>query len=97
VNVLTHCKAMEAFCRQRSKLESEAAGFWLDEAQLWRDRQAALAGKTKPKLTVAAPGRGVEDAERRRRPLKLPQRRQLVTPNDAVSYLMKLPKAEQKS
>jgi hypothetical protein len=58
MNALTHCKAMEAFCRQQSKMEPEAAGFWLDEAQLWRDRQAALAGKTKLKsklkLTVAA-------------------------------------------
>jgi hypothetical protein len=56
MDALTHCKAMEAFCRQRSKMESEAAGFWLDEAQSWRDRQAALAGKTKPKLkpTLAA-------------------------------------------
>jgi hypothetical protein len=55
MDALTHCKAMEAFCRQRSKMEREVAGFWLDEAQLWRDRQAALAGKAKPKLAVVTP------------------------------------------
>jgi|HubBroStandDraft_6_1064221.scaffolds.fasta_scaffold1755497_1 hypothetical protein len=48
MNALTHCKAMEAFCRQRAKIENEAAGFWLNEAQLWRDRLAALAAKANP-------------------------------------------------
>jgi hypothetical protein len=57
MDALTHCKAMEAFCRQRAKMESEAAGFWLDEAQSWRDRRIALARERKstPKLTVAVP------------------------------------------
>lgn len=58
IDALTRCKAMEAFCRQRAKMESEAAGFWLNEAQLWLDRQTPLARKPirkrKPKLTVAA-------------------------------------------
>jgi hypothetical protein len=48
MNALTHCKAMEAFCRQRAKIENEAAGFWLNEAQLWRERLAVLAAKANP-------------------------------------------------
>ena len=54
IDALTRCKAMEAFCRQRAKMESEAAGFWLNEAQLWIDRQTALVRKPtrKPRLKV---------------------------------------------
>jgi hypothetical protein len=53
----TRCKAMEAFCRQRATMESEAADFWLNESQLWIDRQIALARKPirKPKLGGTAP------------------------------------------
>jgi hypothetical protein len=42
---------MEAFCRQRARMEGEVADFWL-----WMDRQAALAGKPKrtPARTAAA-------------------------------------------
>jgi hypothetical protein len=55
MDALTRCKAMEAFCRQRAKMESEAAGFWLNEAQVWGDRRTALTGKPKPKLAVVVP------------------------------------------
>jgi len=54
IDALTRCRAMEAFCRQRAKMDSEAASFWLNEAQLWIDRQTALARKPvrkrRPKL-----------------------------------------------
>jgi hypothetical protein len=33
----TRWKAMEAFCRQRARLEGEDAGCWLAEADLCRD------------------------------------------------------------
>ena len=41
MDALTRYRAMEAFCRQRAKMESEAEGFWLNEAQSWIDRQKA--------------------------------------------------------
>jgi hypothetical protein len=55
MDALTHCKAMEAFCRQWARMEGEAADFWLGEAQLWRDRQAAVAGKPKRAPARTAP------------------------------------------
>jgi hypothetical protein len=55
MDALTHCKAMEAFCRQRAKMENEAADFWLGEAQLWRDRQPALTRKPKRSPARTAP------------------------------------------
>jgi hypothetical protein len=56
MDALTRCKAMEAFCRQRAKMESEAAGFWLNEAQVWGDRRTVLAGsKPKPRLAIVVP------------------------------------------
>jgi hypothetical protein len=48
MDALTHGKAMEAFCRQRARMEGEVANFWLAEADLWRERVLALARKTKP-------------------------------------------------
>jgi hypothetical protein len=39
---------MAAFCRQRAKMENETAGYWLTEAELWRDRLTALTAKAKP-------------------------------------------------
>jgi hypothetical protein len=42
MDALSRCKAMEAFCRQRARTEGEVAGFWLLEADLWRDRLASL-------------------------------------------------------
>ena len=41
---------MEAFCRQRANMESEAAGFWLNEADSWKQRALANnLGKHHPK------------------------------------------------
>jgi hypothetical protein len=45
IDALTRCKAMEAFCRQRAKMESEAAGFWLKEAESWKERALAFTRK----------------------------------------------------
>jgi hypothetical protein len=38
---------MEAFCRQRAKMEDESAIFWLTEAAFWA-KQASSPGKKKP-------------------------------------------------
>jgi hypothetical protein len=48
MDALTRCKAMEAFCRQRAQMEGEVAGFWLSEAEIWRDRLVALASQARP-------------------------------------------------
>jgi hypothetical protein len=56
MSALTHCKAMEAFCRQRAKIESEVEGFWLAEADLWHDR--ILARSTKSVVKNAKPTAG---------------------------------------
>jgi hypothetical protein len=47
MDALAHCKAMEAFCLQRARMEGEVAGFWLAEAESWRDRLFDLAEKAK--------------------------------------------------
>jgi hypothetical protein len=36
--------AMEAFCRQRAKMEDESVTFWLTEAAFWA-KQASSPGK----------------------------------------------------
>lgn len=41
-----HYRAMEAFCRQRSKMDGEDERFWLVEADLW-NRLATNAHRTK--------------------------------------------------
>jgi hypothetical protein len=38
---------MEAFCRQRAKMEDESAIFWLTEAAFWA-KQATPSEKKKP-------------------------------------------------
>jgi len=38
--------AMEAFCRQRAKMEDESATFWLTEAAFWA-KQVTPLGKKK--------------------------------------------------
>jgi hypothetical protein len=48
MDALTHRKAMEAFCRQRARMEGEVANFWLAEADLWRDRVLTVLRKAKP-------------------------------------------------
>jgi hypothetical protein len=48
MDALTHCRAMESFCRQRARMEGEVAGFWLAEADMWRSQFLALAGKENP-------------------------------------------------
>jgi len=36
---LQRYRAMKAFCRQRSKMDGEDAGFWLAEAEVWERRE----------------------------------------------------------
>jgi hypothetical protein len=38
---VTHARAMEAFCRQRARMEGEDERFWLAEADAWRRSAAA--------------------------------------------------------
>ena len=47
MDALTRCKAMEAFCRQQAEIESEAAEFWLSEADSWKNRRLALSRSLK--------------------------------------------------
>jgi hypothetical protein len=35
MDVLAHCRAMAAFCRQRLVFENENDAFWLSEAEEW--------------------------------------------------------------
>jgi hypothetical protein len=35
MDVLAHCRAMAAFCRQRVALDNENDAFWLSEAEEW--------------------------------------------------------------
>jgi hypothetical protein len=35
MDVLAHCRAMAAFCRQRAEFENENDTFWLGEAEEW--------------------------------------------------------------
>lgn len=35
MDMLTHCRAMAAFCRQRSTFEGENDAFWFKEAEEW--------------------------------------------------------------
>ena len=35
---LLRYRAMEAFCRQRAKMDGESASFWLAEADVWKSR-----------------------------------------------------------
>jgi hypothetical protein len=35
MDVLAHCRAMAAFCRQRVAFDNESDAFWLSEAEEW--------------------------------------------------------------
>jgi hypothetical protein len=35
MDMLAHCCAMAAFCRQRAQFENENASFWIEEAEEW--------------------------------------------------------------
>jgi hypothetical protein len=39
METIQHYRAMEAFCRQRSKMEGENELFWLTEAEILRTRK----------------------------------------------------------
>ena len=44
---LQYYRAMEAFCRQRAKMEGEDESFWLSEAELLANELATDADRTK--------------------------------------------------
>jgi hypothetical protein len=35
MDMLAHCRAMAAFCRQRARFEDENDAFWIGEAEEW--------------------------------------------------------------
>lgn len=40
MDMLSHCRAMAAFCRQRAKFYNENSAFWIAEAEKWDGRIA---------------------------------------------------------
>ena len=50
---VTLTRAMEAFCRQRARMEGENERFWLAEAIYWRDRAGAQKSTTPLEVTLA--------------------------------------------
>jgi hypothetical protein len=53
-------RAMEAFCRQRAKMEGEDARFWLAEAEIWNRRVGNLrSGPTHQTPTTPCPAREI--------------------------------------
>jgi hypothetical protein len=48
MDMLTHCRAMAVFCRQRAEIEAENEAFWLEEAEQWASlaREAATVRAT---------------------------------------------------
>ena len=49
MDMLTHCDAMAAFCRQRAMFEGENDAFWTSEAEEWDQLRAEYAG---PQLQI---------------------------------------------
>jgi hypothetical protein len=49
----TLAQAMEAFCRQRARMEGENERFWLAEATHWRNRAGAQRFTTTLETTLA--------------------------------------------
>jgi hypothetical protein len=35
MDMISHCRAMAAFCRQHAKSENEESSFWIEEAEEW--------------------------------------------------------------
>jgi hypothetical protein len=35
MDIIAHCRAMAAFCRQHAQFENEDTAFWIDEAKEW--------------------------------------------------------------
>jgi hypothetical protein len=52
----TRCRAMQAFCRQRAKMEHEDEMFWEAEAEVWAQRAAQLDMKIDPGNDSASQG-----------------------------------------
>jgi hypothetical protein len=50
---VTLTRAMEAFCRQRARMEGENERFWLIETTHWRNRAAAPKFTTTLEATLA--------------------------------------------
>ena len=63
MDVLAHCLAMAAFCRQRVAFENEDDAFWIREAKEWDKLIAEYASRQAQIQTGQAPrsGSGVAD------------------------------------
>ena len=35
MDIMAHCRAMAAFCRQHAQFENENSSFWIEEAKEW--------------------------------------------------------------
>ncbi|WP_143279066.1 hypothetical protein [Bradyrhizobium sp. C9] len=44
MDMLAHCRAMVAFCRQRSVFEGENEAFWMREAKEWEELLSGYSG-----------------------------------------------------
>jgi hypothetical protein len=58
MDMLAHCRAMAAFCRQRAKLENENDAFWIGEAKEW-DKLISEYATLQPQIRTGqtAPGK----------------------------------------
>src|SRR5258706_608564 len=64
MDVLAHCRAMAAFCRQRVAFENEDDAFWIREAKEWDKLIAEYASRQAQIQTGQAPRSGNDDPSR---------------------------------
>jgi hypothetical protein len=64
MDMLAHCKAMRAFCRQRTAFEGENYVFWAGEAEEW-DKLISEYANPQPKIRTGrvAQRRSANDSE----------------------------------
>jgi hypothetical protein len=55
MDVLAYCRAMAAFCRQRSEFEDENDAFWTCEAEAW-DRLISEYASPRPQSRTSQTG-----------------------------------------
>jgi hypothetical protein len=52
MNMLSYCRAMAAFCRQRARFDGEYEAFWTEEAEEWNKLVSSYAGTLEPVGTI---------------------------------------------
>ena len=63
----TRCRAMQAFCRQRAKMEHEDEMFWEAEAEVWAQRAAQLDLRINPGVAGQLQHMGFQSPDRDQR------------------------------